>query len=56
MQRRLLRSERILVASPDYVRRMPKLREPEDVSPWNRAVLAFLLALPPGSRIVLYWC
>jgi DNA-binding transcriptional LysR family regulator len=31
MQRRLLRSERILVASPDYVARMPKLREPEDI-------------------------
>ena len=25
-----------------------KLRVPEDVSPWNRAVLAFLLALPPA--------
>jgi len=35
MQRRLLRSERILVASPDYVRRMPKLREPEDITRHN---------------------
>lgn len=35
MQRRLLRSERILVASPDYVGRMPKLREPEDITRHN---------------------
>src|SRR5262249_51921222 len=35
MQRRLLRSERILVASPDYVGRMPKLREPDDLSGHN---------------------
>jgi DNA-binding transcriptional LysR family regulator len=35
MQRRLLRSERILVASPDYVDRMPRLREPEDITPHN---------------------
>jgi hypothetical protein len=32
------------------------LRLPADVSPWNRAVLAFLLALPPEVRIILYWC
>ena len=32
MQRRLLRSERILVASPGYDGRMPKLREPEDIT------------------------
>jgi hypothetical protein len=31
-----------------------KLRVPEDTSPWNRAVLAFLMALPPDARIVLY--
>jgi DNA-binding transcriptional LysR family regulator len=35
MQRRLLRSERILVASPDYVARMPRLREPSDLSQHN---------------------
>jgi hypothetical protein len=29
---------------------------PDDLAPWNRAVLAFLLALPPHARIVLYWC
>jgi hypothetical protein len=33
-----------------------RLRVPDDLSQWNRAVLAFLLALPPDSRIVLYWC
>ena len=33
-----------------------RLRLPDDIAPWNRAVLAFLLALPPDARIVLYWC
>jgi hypothetical protein len=33
-----------------------RLRVPDDVAPWNRAVLAFLLALPPDARVVLYWC
>src|SRR6059058_428169 len=32
------------------------LRVPADVSPWNGAVLAFLPALPPDARVVLYWC
>jgi hypothetical protein len=32
------------------------LRNVEDVTEWNRAVLAFLLALPSDTRIVLYWC
>lgn len=32
MQRRLFASERILVASPDYVERMPVLREPDDLA------------------------
>jgi hypothetical protein len=32
------------------------LRVPEDIDPWNRAVLAFLLALAPDTRIVLFWC
>jgi hypothetical protein len=27
-----------------------------DISPWNNAVLAFLLALPEDVRIVLFWC
>src|SRR5262245_17412321 len=35
---------------------LKRLRLPEDVVPWNRAVLTFLLALPPDSRFVLYWC
>lgn len=33
-----------------------RLRVPEDLSPWNRAVLAFLVALPPDAKLVLYWC
>ncbi len=32
------------------------LRVPGEVDHWNRAVLAFLLALPLETRIVLYWC
>jgi hypothetical protein len=27
-----------------------------DLSAWDRAVLRFLHALPPSTRIVLYWC
>src|SRR5262249_37539415 len=29
---------------------------PDEVAPWNRAVLAFPLAFPPDGGIVLYWC
>jgi hypothetical protein len=29
---------------------------PAELSPWNNAVLAFLLALPAETRIVFYWC
>jgi hypothetical protein len=36
--------------------RLQSLRNLEDIGDWNRAVLAFVLALPPGTRIVLYWC
>jgi hypothetical protein len=32
------------------------LRMPDDLAPWNTAVLAFLLALPSDTRIILYWC
>lgn len=33
-----------------------RLDLPGDLDPWNRAVLAFLLALPADARIVLSWC
>jgi hypothetical protein len=33
-----------------------ELDVPETLSPWNTAVLAFLMALPVETRIVLYWC
>jgi len=33
-----------------------RLRLPADLAPWNQAVLAFLLALPPDAHLVLYWC
>ena len=33
-----------------------RLVVPDDAAPWNRAVLAFLLALPPDTRLVLLWC
>lgn len=35
------------------IRSLPTVAE---ISDWNRAVLAFLLALPIDRRIVLYWC
>jgi hypothetical protein len=31
-----------------------RLRLPDDLAPWNLAVLAFLLAMPPDVRLVLY--
>ena len=34
--------------------RVPGLSE--DIAPWNRAILGFRMALPPDSRIALYWC
>lgn len=39
--------------TPEALRSLPI---PPDLSPWNQAVLAFLLTLPPETRIVLYWC
>ena len=39
--------------TPELLR---SLRAIDESSQWNRGVLAFLLALPPGTRIVLYWC
>ena len=35
---------------------LKKLTVPFEISPWNRAVLAFLSELPDDRRIVLYWC
>lgn len=32
------------------------LAMPAEVTPWNAAVLAFLVALPADARIVLFWC
>jgi hypothetical protein len=32
------------------------LEPPEEISPWNRAVLSFLLTLPGDARVVLFWC
>lgn len=29
---------------------------PDDAAPWNRAIVAFLTALPPDTRLILYWC
>lgn len=33
-----------------------KLQMPDGIAPWNTAILAFLLALPPDCKIILYWC
>jgi hypothetical protein len=44
---------RLMYTTPTELQR---LELPEAISPWNRAVLAFLLALPSETRIVLYWC
>ena len=35
---------------------LKSLRVVENLTDWNRAALAFLLSLPPETRIVLYWC
>ena len=32
------------------------LRTLDGISEWNQAALAFALALPPGTRIILFWC
>jgi hypothetical protein len=39
--------------TPEQLR---SFRPPVDINDWNRAALAFLLALAPGTRIFLYWC
>lgn len=28
----------------------------DDTAQWNRAIITFLLALPPDTRLVLLWC
>lgn len=35
---------------------LKNLHPPDDLAPWNVAVLAFLKALPPDTRLVLFWC
>jgi hypothetical protein len=45
--------EHLTCTTPADLRR---LRLPDDLSDWNRAVLSFLLALPPDARVILYWC
>ena len=35
---------------------LARLELPDELSPWNSAVLAFLMALPDDTRIVLFWC
>jgi hypothetical protein len=47
------RGNPLTFTSPIILRR---LRLPEDVGIWNQAILAFLLALPPDARIILFWC
>jgi len=39
--------------TPNELRRLQLL---DELAPWNRAVLAFLLSLPPEARVILYWC
>ena len=39
--------------TPEQLRAVQRV---DELCQWNRAVLAFALGLPPGSRIVLYWC
>jgi hypothetical protein len=47
------RGEPLTFTTPIGLRR---LRIPEHNSQWNQAILAFLLALPPDARIILFWC
>ena len=44
---------RLTYTTPAGLRR---LAVPDDLADWNRAVLAFLFALPADARIVLFWC
>jgi hypothetical protein len=47
------RGNPLTITTPTLLRQW---RLPEDMSPWNQAILAFLLALPPDARIILFWC
>lgn len=44
---------RLSFTTPAELRR---LVVPDDTAQWNRAIIAFLMALSPDSRIILYWC
>lgn len=45
--------QRLTFTTPMDLRR---LEVPPGLDPWNKAVLAFLLALPEDARVVLFWC
>jgi hypothetical protein len=45
--------EPLTFTTPERLKKLPSLGE---ISDWNRAALAFILALPPETRLVLYWC
>jgi hypothetical protein len=45
--------DRLTYTTPSEIR---ALVVPDDVAAWNRAIIAFLLALPEETRIVLFWC
>lgn len=47
------RGERLTCVTPAEV---TQLTVPADTAQWNRAVVAFLSALPAETRIILYWC
>jgi hypothetical protein len=44
--------EPLAFTTPELLREMPAIK---DLGQWNRAILAFLVNFPPGTRIVLYW-
>jgi hypothetical protein len=51
------RGNPLTFTTPEKLQQSQKILESiEETSQWNRAAVAYLLSLPPGSRIVLYWC
>lgn len=38
-----------------YAQQLKRLLVPSDASPWNRAIMAFIEALPDDTPIILYW-